>query len=311
MLHTIPPETPPSRLDTYLACVANISRSQATLWIEEGRVLLNGEPPKKNAKIKACDSLMFEEPTPLPLDAEPENIPLDVVHEDDDLIVINKPQGMVVHPAPGHAAGTLVNALLYHCKGNLSGINGVLRPGIVHRIDRDTSGLLVVAKNDFTHKHLAEQLERHAVSRTYFAVVRGALKEPTGKISLPIGRHPADRKKMAVLHSGQGKVRDAITHYQTLETFKGASLLSLQLETGRTHQIRVHLSTLGHPILGDTVYGGGATPFTLKHPRLFNGQTLHAGNLAFTHPRTGESVNFSCRLPDAFERVLTLLRTNS
>jgi len=233
------------------------------------------------------------------VDIQPENIPLDVVYEDDDVIVINKPKGMVVHPAVGHWSGTLVNALMYHCRDSLSGINGDLRPGIVHRIDMDTSGLLIVAKNDFAHQNLADQLQDHSLARTYQCVVVGGMREDSGTIDAPIGRHPTDRKKMTVTEKNS---RHAVTHWRVLERFSGYTLLECKLETGRTHQIRVHLSWRNHPIVGDMVYGH-------KKPELgLDSQCLHARELTFRHPRTGEPVTVSCPLPDYFEQVLTTLR---
>ena len=239
----------------------------------------------------------------------PENIPLNVIFEDSDIIVINKPSGMVVHPAPGNYTGTLVNALLYHCKDSLSGIGGVMRPGIVHRIDKDTSGLLVVAKNDTSHRALSEELGYHGIEREYHALVRGGFKEEAGTVDLPIGRHPVDRKKMAVIKSGEG-AREAVTHYEVLRSYGQISYLKLKLETGRTHQIRVHMSYLGHALLGDEVYSSTKIPFEKQHAPLFDGQILHAKRLSLTHPRTGERMTFECELPDNFKKLIEILENN-
>lgn len=288
------------RADAALARLCpELSRSGAQKLLEAGQVLMNGRPVKKNEKLKTGDELELELPEAQPVDIQPENIPLDVVYEDDDVIVINKPKGMVVHPAVGHWSGTLVNALMYHCRDSLSGINGDLRPGIVHRIDMDTSGLLIVAKNDFAHQNLADQLQDHSLARTYQCVVVGGMREDSGTIDAPIGRHPTDRKKMTVTEKNS---RHAVTHWRVLERFSGYTLLECKLETGRTHQIRVHLSWRNHPIVGDMVYGH-------KKPELgLDSQCLHARELTFRHPRTGEPVTVSCPLPDYFEQVLTTLR---
>ena len=296
------------RLDTVVAELASISRSAAAKLIESGDVLVNGTPVSKKHLPKVGDEIEITLPEAEEYEVEAEDIPLDAVYEDDDLIVINKPSGMVVHPAPGNYSGTLVNALLHHCKGSLSGIGGVLRPGIVHRIDKDTSGLLVVAKNDFTHRALGEQLERHGVVREYHALVRGGFKDDCGRISAPIGRHPVDRKRMAVLPIGAAGSKDAVTHFEVLERFENISYLSLKLETGRTHQIRVHMSHLGHALLGDEVYASNKIRFEKEHASLFDGQMLHAKKLTFIHPRTGCEVTFECPLPDNFIRALELLR---
>ena len=296
-----------SRLDGILAAAAGLSRSAAAKLIAEGQVTLNGRPADKNDRPAAGDELCYELPAPRPVETVAQDIPLDVIYEDSDLLVINKPSGMVVHPAAGNEDGTLVNALLYHCGDGLSGINGELRPGIVHRIDKDTSGLLAVAKNDAAHRALAAQLEDHSMHRTYYALANGGFSQDEGTVDLPIGRHVRDRKKMAVLRPGEGHSRRAVTHWRVLRRFGAITLLSLRLETGRTHQIRVHMSHLGHPLLGDTLYGGGHTPFEKKHASLLRGQCLHAGELAFVHPTTGKAVSFSCPLPDAFVQLLTIL----
>ena len=288
------------RLDVFLSQQEeNLSRSAAQKLLEDGCVTCGGRAVKKNDKTVAgavYELTLPELKTPA-IEAEP--LVLDVVYEDGDVLVINKPKGMVVHPAPGHWSGTLVNALMYHCRDSLSGINGELRPGIVHRIDKDTSGLLIVAKNDFAHQALAAQLKDHTLSRTYEAVVCGGFRDDEGIVDAPIGRHPADRKKMAVTEKNS---RSAVTHYQVLERFEGYTHISCRLETGRTHQIRVHMAYIGHPILGDTVYG---------HKKKELGQDtqcLHARQLVFLHPRTGQPVTVTCPLPDYFEGVLQKLR---
>ena len=299
------------RLDAFLSrgdeSFPALSRSAAAKLIAEGNVTLNGKPADKNDRLNPGDEIQLTLPEPEPIDAAPEDIPLDIVYEDQDLLVVNKPSGMVVHPAPGNPSGTLVNALLYHCRGELSGINGALRPGIVHRIDKQTSGLLVVAKTDEAHKKLAAELEGHHITREYHALVQGGFANDTGTIDLPIGRHPVDRKRMAVIRDGHTS-RPAVTHYTVAERFGDVTYLVLQLETGRTHQIRVHLSSIGHPLLGDTTYGGGKTAFERKHEKLLDGQCLHAARLTFIHPRTGETMTFSCPLPPDFEALLGILR---
>ena len=287
------------RADQFLAAaLPQLTRSAAQKLLEEGAVTLDGKPVKKNYKTSPGDELVVVLPDPTPVDIVPQNIPLDVVYEDDDVIAVNKPVGLVVHPAAGHPDGTLVNALLYHCGDSLSGINGALRPGIVHRIDRDTSGLIIAAKNDFAHLALAEQLQDHSLYREYEAVCVGNLKEDAGTINAPIARHPTDRKKMAV-NFLQG--REAITHWTVLERFPGYTHVQCRLETGRTHQIRVHMAHIGHPLLGDVVYGSKK-----PYPGLA-GQCLHARRLSFVHPRTGERMTLECPLPDWFQDVLTKL----
>ena len=286
------------RVDSFLAdALEELSRSQIQRLLEGGHVRLGGRAVKKNAKTTAGETYEVDVPAPREIGILPEDIPLDVVYEDGDVIVINKPKGLVVHPAAGHWSGTLVNALLFHCK-DLSGINGALRPGIVHRIDKDTSGLLIVAKNDFAHQALAAQLKDHTLARTYEAIVCGGVREDRGTIDAPIGRHPTDRKKMAVTEKNS---REAVTHWEVVARYSGYTHLRLHLETGRTHQIRVHLAWQNHPILGDTVYGH-------KKPELgLSSQCLHARELTFVHPRTGEPVTVSCPLPDYFLEVLRKL----
>ena len=285
------------RLDRFLADVLEeLSRSQIQRLLEEGAVRRDGRPVRKSDRTAAGTRYEVEVPPPKELGILPENIPLDVAYEDGDVIVINKPKGLVVHPAAGHWSGTLVNALLYHCK-DLSGIGGTLRPGIVHRIDKDTSGLLIAAKNDFAHQALAAQLKDHSLARTYEAIVCGSVREDRGTVSAPIGRSPADRKKMAVVPDG----REAVTHWEVVGRYRGYTHLRLRLETGRTHQIRVHMAWRSHPILGDTVYGH-------KKPELGqSSQCLHARALTFRHPRTGEPVAVTCPLPDYFQDVLQKL----
>ena len=305
--HQITEEESGTRLDRILAAAAGISRTAAAKLIADGHVTLCGRTADKNDRPAAGAALCYDIPAPREATAEAQDIPIEIVYEDDDLLVINKPSGMVVHPAAGNEDGTLVNALLFHCKDGLSGVGGELRPGIVHRIDKDTSGLLAVAKHDKSHRALAAQLEDHTMRRTYYALVNGGFAEDEGTVDKPIGRHPRDRKKMAVLRPGEGHSRHAVTHYTVLRRFGAVTLLRLQLETGRTHQIRVHMSSIGHPLLGDLVYGGGHTPFEKKHAALLDGQCLHAGELAFLHPTTGETVRVTCPLPASFERLLTIL----
>ncbi len=299
------------RLDVFVAKDPAISRSAAARLIDGGAILLNGKSAKGRTLLHEGDEVAITLPEPISAEALPENIPLSVVYEDGDIIVIDKPKGMVVHPAPGNPSGTLVNALLYHCKGQLSGIGGVERPGIVHRIDKDTSGLLVAAKNDAAHRALAAALEKHEIVREYHALVRGGFRDDAGTVDLPIGRHPSDRKRMAVLGEGMGKSREAITHYRVLERFSGITYLALRLETGRTHQIRVHMSHLSHPLLGDEVYGGGSSPFERRHAALLSGQCLHAARLTLAHPISGEPLAFESPLPADFQRLLTILRTQA
>ena len=294
---TVEAELAGERIDVLLArLLPDLTRSGAQKLLEDGRVTKDGQAVRKNYKTAPEDTFEVDLPPVQKIDLQPENIPLDVAYEDDDLIVVNKPKGLVVHPAPGHWSGTLVNALLYHCRGSLSGINGELRPGIVHRIDKDTSGLLIAAKNDFSHQALAAQLQDHTLRRTYESIACGNFRDDCGTIDAPIGRHPTDRKRMAVTDHNS---RPAVTHYAVLARY---THLQLQLETGRTHQIRVHLAYLGHPILGDAVYGH-------KKPELGQDtQCLHARALTFLHPRTGQEVTVRCDLPDYFEAVLQKLQ---
>ena len=288
------------RLDAALArLVPELSRSQAQRLIEQGAVTCGGRPVKKNEKLQPGDTLTLTLPEVQETALEAQDIPLDVCYEDADVIVVNKPKGLVVHPAPGHPDGTLVNALLAHCGDSLSGIGGERRPGIVHRIDKDTSGLIIAAKNDFAHASLAAQLKDHSLARTYVCIVCGNIREDSGVIDAPIGRHPADRKKMAVTEKNS---RSAVTHWRVLERFGGYTLVECRLETGRTHQIRVHMAYCGHPILGDMVYGH-------KKPELGqDSQCLHARELTFVHPRSGERVTVSCGLPEYFTQLLQKLR---
>ena len=287
------------RLDAFLARRAeNMSRSAAQKLIEDGLVTRNGKPGRKNDKLNIGDSITYIVPEAKPVDIVPTEIPLDIVYEDDDLLVINKPKGLVVHPAAGHADDTLVNGLLYALGDSLSGINGELRPGIVHRIDKDTSGLLAVAKNDYAHTMLASQLKDHTMARTYDAIVCGSLKEDSGTVDAPIGRHPTDRKRMCVT---QRNSKPAITHWEVVKRYRGYTHIRCHLETGRTHQIRVHMAYIGHPILGDTVYG---------HKKAELGQDsqcLHAGALCFRHPRDGRPVMVFAELPQYFQDVLDKL----
>lgn len=288
-------ESAGERLDACLARMADgVTRSAAARAIAEGRVLVNGRAAGKSLKLSGGEQIEFTPEEPAPISAAPQDIPLDVVYEDGDVIVVNKPSGLVVHPAPGHPDGTLVNALLHHCGSSLSGVGGALRPGIVHRIDRDTSGLIIAAKNDMAHQSLAAQLADHTLARTYECIVTGNLREDSGTVDAPIARDSRDRKRMAVVSGG----RRAVTHWEVIARYPGYTHIRCQLETGRTHQIRVHMSYLGHPILGDTVYGAK------KPVPGLTGQCLHAVALRFLHPRTGEAVSLSCPLPEEFTAML-------
>ena len=288
------------RADVFLSEHFEVTRTAAARLLEEGSALVNDSVSAKNRKLKAGDTVSLELPPVKETETLPENIPLTIVYEDDDIAVIDKPKGMVVHPAAGNESGTLVNALLYHMGERLSGIGGERRPGIVHRIDKDTSGLLVVAKNDFAHTVLSEGLKTHSIDREYMAVAIGNFKEDGGTVNKPIDRSPRDRKKMAVVAGG----REAITHFTVAERFSGYTLLALKLETGRTHQIRVHMSSIGHPLLGDEVYGGTKSALKVH----LEGQTLHAYRLSLTHPRSGERMTFESPLPEYFEKILDKLR---
>lgn len=293
------------RIDKFLSCrLEEVSRSYIQKLIKEGHVSVNGKPVKANYKLGAGDEISVEIPEAKEPDILPEDIPLDILYEDQDILVVNKPKGMVVHPAAGHYSGTLVNALMYHCKDSLSGINGVMRPGIVHRIDMDTTGSLLVCKNDEAHRILAEQLKEHTIRREYHAIVYGNIKEDTGTVDAPIGRHPTDRKKMSINHKN-GK--QAVTHYEVLERFGNFTYIRCRLETGRTHQIRVHMASLHHPLLGDEVYGPSSRP---PFPGL-KGQVLHAKILGIYHPATGEYMEFDAPLPQYFVDLLQKLRRKS
>ncbi len=291
------------RVDQLLARqVPGLTRSSAQRLLEEGGVLCSGEGVKKNRRTSSGEVYTLDLPDPEPIEAMAQDIPLDVVYEDEDVIVVNKSVGVVVHPAAGHPDGTLVNALLFHCGDSLSGINGKLRPGIVHRIDRDTSGLIIAAKNDAAHLALAAQLEDHSLYREYHAVTVGGFREDGGTVDAPIARHPVDRKRMAI---DREKGKRAVTHWEVLERYSGYTYLKCRLETGRTHQIRVHMASIGHPLLGDVVYGNKK-----PYPGLA-GQCLHAKRLSFVHPRTGERVTVECPLPDWFETILEKMRRKS
>ena len=297
---TVSEEFASERIDKFLsASMENISRSAVQKLIDDRNVRVNFIVVTKNYKVKAGDTVAVVVPEPKVLEAKPENIPLDIRYEDDDLLVVNKPKGMVVHPAAGNYDGTLVNALLYHCKGSLSGIGGVVRPGIVHRIDKDTSGLLIVAKNDMAHVSLAEQIKAHSFTRQYQSVVYGRFKTQESTVDAPIGRHPTDRKKMTVTTKNS---KNAVTHYKVIEEYKDFTHLGLKLETGRTHQIRVHMSYVGHPVAGDPVYG------PKKVIEYLNGQCLHAGLIGFRHPRTREYIEIESELPDYFTDFLRRIK---
>ena len=289
-----------TRIDAWLTAVLpELTRSAAQRLLADGMVTMQGKALKKNYKVSAGDAITVTIPEVAEVPLVPQNIPIDIVYEDEDVVVVNKPRGMVVHPAPGHPDGTLVNALMYHCGDSLSGVGGEKRPGIVHRIDKDTSGLLIVAKNDAAHLALSAQLSDRSLSRVYRAVVKGNLRDDAGTVDAPIGRHPNDRKKMAVtnVHS-----RNAVTHWSVLERYRGYTHVRCKLETGRTHQIRVHMAHIGHPLLGDEVYGHGKLP-----EKGLTGQCLHAKELQFIHPRTGEAVHLDTELPDYFKEVLDRL----
>lgn len=300
VLIEVPENFEGERIDKFLSILLeDSSRNAIQKLIENGKVLVNGAIVNKKYKVSTDDEIIMLPSELKPLDAEPEDIPLDIVYEDEHLLVVNKPRGMVVHPAPGNYSGTLVNALLYHCKDSLSGINGILRPGIVHRIDKDTSGLLIVAKTDKAHIGLAEQIKEHSFTREYNAVIVGHLKENQGTINAPIGRNPKDRKKMCVTQTNS---KNAVTHYNTIQDYEGYSHISLKLETGRTHQIRVHMAHIGHAVAGDYVYGND------KKSAYLNGQCLHAIKIGFVHPITQEYLEFTSDLPDYFTEFLNKLK---
>ena len=293
-------ETEDERIDKFLSeCIASLSRSYIQKLLKEGLVQVNGSPVKANYRLTCEDEVRLELPPASEPDIQPEKIPLDILFEDEDILVVNKPKGMVVHPAAGHYTGTLVNAVMEHCKENLSGINGVLRPGIVHRIDRDTTGSVIICKNDYAHSRIAAQLKEHSVVRRYHAICYGVLTEDEKTICAPIGRHPTDRKKMAV-NEKNGKA--AVTHIKVLRRFTNYTYIECRLETGRTHQIRVHMASIGHPLLGDEVYAAGR-----KSPFKLEGQCLHARILGFEHPRTGTYIETDAPLPEYFQHLLRIL----
>ena len=295
----VPPEGDGARIDKLISeSDHGISRSAAAKIIEEGGVTVNFKPVSKNYKCKENDKIVIQIPEAKPLEAAPQNIPLDIVYEDNDLLVVNKPKGMVTHPAAGNYEGTLVNALLYHCGNSLSGINGIIRPGIVHRIDKDTSGLLIVAKNDIAHTGLARQIKEHSFERAYECVVHGNVKEDRGTVDQPIGRHPKERKKMAVTFKNS---KSAVTHYEVIKRYGDFTHLRCILETGRTHQIRVHMAYIGHPVAGDEVYG------PKKVQKGLNGQCLHAKHIGFVHPKTGQWLEFESPLPEYFTNFINKL----
>ena len=297
----ITPEMEGERIDK---CISNyvetLSRSYIQKIIKEDKAYINDAPVKSNYKVRVDDKVQFTIPDCEEPDIPPQDIPLDIIYEDKDVLIVNKPKNMVVHPAPGHYEGTLVNAIMYYCHNDLSGINGVLRPGIVHRIDKDTTGSLIICKNDEAHRKIAEQLKEHSITRKYRAIVYGRISNDEGVVDAPIGRHPTDRKKMAI-NERNGK--PAITHYKVLERFEKYTYIECQLETGRTHQIRVHMTSIGHPLLGDEVYGNAKCPFKLE------GQTLHAMTIGFIHPSTNQYVEYEAPLPEYFERLLQILRS--
>lgn len=299
---TLMPEQAGIRLDALLAQELEISRSQAQQWLEKGLVTAGGKVLSKKDKLKVGTCVTVAVPAPVVYDVQAEDIPLDILYEDAHLLVVNKPKGMVVHPAAGHYSGTLVNALMHHCGESLSGINGVMRPGIVHRIDMDTSGLLMVAKSDAAHQGLAEQIKEHSFTRIYEAVVVGHPKNDSGTVNAPIGRHPHNRKKMAVTATNS---KEAVTHYEVLARYDGYSHIRVRLETGRTHQIRVHMASLGHPVAGDTVYGAEKQPKICQN---LNGQCLHAKCVSFIHPITGEELYFESELPAYFQEFIQKLQ---
>lgn len=288
------------RIDKYLSGLCDVSRSYLQKLLKDGLIQVNGVPVKGSYKVSEGDRILADLPEAVEPEIAAEPMDLDILYEDEDILLVNKPKNMVVHPAAGHYTGTLVNGLMAHCRGNLSGINGVLRPGIVHRIDKDTTGVLIVCKNDRAHQSIADQLKVHSITRKYYAIVHGSLKEEEGTVDAPIGRHPTDRKKMAVNYKN-GK--PAVTHYRVLKRLRGYTLIECRLETGRTHQIRVHMASIGHPLLGDTVYGPAKCPVSG-----LEGQTLHAGVLGIVHPRTGEYMEFTAPMPEYFKELLEKLQ---
>ena len=297
----VPEEQEDVRIDRYLAeTCENLSRSYIQKLLKDGEVLVDGKAVKASYKVCSGDQVIVDIPEAVEPEILAEDMELDILYEDPDVILVNKPKGMVVHPAAGHYSGTLVNGLMAHCKDQLSGINGVMRPGIVHRIDRDTTGVLIVCKNDFAHNAVAAQLKEHSITRRYLALVHGVIKEDEGTVNAPIGRHPTERKKMSI---NEKNGRHAVTHYRVLRRFSHYTYIECRLETGRTHQIRVHMASIGHPLLGDEVYGPRKCPFSLQ------GQTLHAAVLGFVHPRTGEYLEFQAPLPEYFEKLLKNLET--
>ena len=298
--YVVPAEAQGVRIDKFLSEACDgLSRSYLQKLLKSELVEVDKRTVKNSYKLSAGERIEFEVPEAAEPEIKAEDIPLDIIYEDSDIILVNKPKGMVVHPAAGHYSQTLVNGLMYHCRNGLSGINGVLRPGIVHRIDMDTTGVLIVCKNDFAHNAIAEQLKVHSITRKYFAIVHGVIQEDEGTVDAPIGRHPVDRKKMSI-NWKNGK--EAVTHYRVLERFRQFTYVECQLETGRTHQIRVRMASIGHPLLGDSVYGPSKSPFKLQ------GQTLHAGVLGIVHPRTGNYMEFSAPLPEYFSELLDKLR---
>lgn len=287
------------RIDKYLnELLVDTSRTYIQKLLKDGNILVNDKSCKANYKVQANDRITVDIPEPVEANILPEDLPLNIIYEDNDLLIVNKPKDMVVHPAPGHYSGTLVNAVMYHCKDNLSNINGVLRPGIVHRIDKDTTGALIICKNDFSHNFIADQLKVHSITRKYVGIVQGVLKDDEGTINAPIGRHPVNRKEMAINHKN-GK--DAITHYKVLKRYKKYTYVEFQLETGRTHQIRVHMASINHPLLGDDVYNHNKTPYKLQ------GQCLHAKTIGFVHPTTKETVEYEAPVPEYMERLLEIM----
>ena len=311
MIYEVNNEDIGARLDSFVAARAEMSRSAAAKLIDSGSVTVNGSEKPKKYTVCSGDSVEVFLPEPEEYSVEAEDIPINVIYEDNDIIVINKPSGMVVHPAPGNYSGTLVNALLYHCRDSLSGIGGVMRPGIVHRIDKDTSGLLVVAKNDDAHNALSSEMQHHGIVREYHALVFGGFADDKGTVNYPIGRHPTDRKKMAVIRDGSHSAKEAVTHYEVVTRYGQITHLKLFLETGRTHQIRVHMSYIGHPLLGDEVYSSVRSGFEREHKALFDGQALHARALTLTHPRTKERMTFECDFPDNFVRMIEILNSQN